>query len=153
MPLDLDELFEFAKREFALNRRHSDGTTEREHLASAERQTGRHLAALHHEPIAGDEANVWAWFNELSEARGSNGFGPQSLGYQDIHAWAVLTERSVRPSDVRAILALDRLWMADQTKVLDTARQAYNQVKTSLTENVRYDVRTLADAISTKSIS
>jgi len=120
----LEELTEFAKHQFALNRQHPDGSTERDHLESVERQTGRRPSALDGPPLPYDIAHVWLWFNDLSAARGNNGWGPNALNYQDMAAWMMLTGTIVRPQEISAILMLDRLWMSEQAKATAAARKA-----------------------------
>ncbi len=120
----LEDLTHFAEHQFALNRQHPDGSTERDHLESVERQTGRRPAALDGPPLPPDVAHVWFWFLELSAARGSNGWGPNALGFADIFAWISLTGTLTRPPEIAAILMLDRLWMSDQAKATAASRKA-----------------------------
>jgi hypothetical protein len=91
-----------------------DGSTERDVLLSVERQTGKTPDALQGPPLPADAEHVWQWFLELHAGRGSNGFGPNPLSWSDLAAWASLTMRTVRPSEVDAIMMLDRLWMAQK---------------------------------------
>lgn len=105
----------FAEHQFALARRRPDGATEREHLLSVERQTGRRPAALDGPMLPADGAHVWASFLELSAGRGSNGFGPNPISWLDLLAWRMLTGVIVRPAEIDAIMALDRAWLARQT--------------------------------------
>jgi len=108
-------LIAFAEHQFALARRRPDGATEREHLLSVERQTGRRLIALDGPALPADGAHVWAWFFELSAGRGSNGLGPNPISYLDLLAWTVLTGTITRPAEIEAIMALDRAWLAAPT--------------------------------------
>lgn len=55
--------------------------------------------------------HVLGWFAELGAARGSNGFGPEPIGYAEIDAWSRLTGRDPDPFEVRAIRALDRVFL------------------------------------------
>jgi len=62
-------------------------------------------------------AHIWAWFGELSSARGSSGFsGPNPISYEAILAWSLLTGTVVRPSEVRAIVEVDQAWLAHLAK-------------------------------------
>lgn len=99
-----------------MSRRSPDGVTERDHLESVERQTGRRPAALDGPDLPADGAHVWGWFLALQNARGSNGFGANPIGWLDILAWRDLTGTLVHPSEVEAIMAVDRVWMAEQAK-------------------------------------
>lgn len=47
------------------------------------------------------------WFEELSKARTSNGFGVNSFTYTELQAWAVLTRRVPTPFEVEMLMALD----------------------------------------------
>jgi len=105
-------LIAFAEHQFSLARRRPDGATEREHLLSVERQTGRRPAALDGPELPVDGAHVWYWFLELSAGRGSDGFGPNQIAWLDLLAWTTLTGAIIRPAEVEAIMALDRAWLA-----------------------------------------
>lgn len=50
---------------------------------------------------------LWGWFHELSNARGSGGFGAAAISYPDILAWSRLTGRRPAPWEVDVIKALD----------------------------------------------
>ena len=110
----LDELIAFAEHQFVLARRRPDGATEREHLLSVERQTGRRPVGLDGPELPADGAHVWHWFLELSAGRGSNGFGPNPISYLDLLAWSALTGTITRPAEIEAIMSLDRAWLTAQ---------------------------------------
>lgn len=74
-----------------------------------ERQKGRRPSRLDGPPLPPDGAHIWEWFGELDAARGSNGFSPNPISYQDVSAWVDLTGTITRPTEVRAIMLLDRL--------------------------------------------
>jgi hypothetical protein len=59
---------------------------------------------------------VWRWFCELSQARGSNGFGPNPIRYPDIAAWSALTLTIIRPMEVRTIMLLDQVYLTELLK-------------------------------------
>ena len=63
-----------------------------------------------------DGAHVWRWFLELNQARNSSGFGPESIAYQEVDAWARLTRRNPRAHEVMWLLALDRFWRLGPSK-------------------------------------
>ena len=102
----------FATHQFALAQRMPDGTTRRAHLESVERQTGRRSIALDGPELPADGAHIWAWFLELSAGRGSNGFGPNSISWFDMMAWATLTGTITHPAEIEAVMALDRSYMS-----------------------------------------
>jgi hypothetical protein len=93
-----------------------DGSTEREHLESVERQTGKRPPSLDGPPLPPDGEHVWRWFVALSGGRGGNGFGPNPIGWVDLAAWISLTGIIVRPAELEAIMAVDRAWMEVQSK-------------------------------------
>lgn len=83
-----------------------DGTTNRAHLEQVERQTGETLIEDPNVPPEGE----WLWlaFWKLDAARGGNGFGPSSLSFTEIDAWARLNGVSLAAWEVEAIRAMDR---------------------------------------------
>lgn len=56
--------------------------------------------------------HVWTWFLELHQARGGNGFGPSPLSYRELTDWSTLTGQRLEPWEVRAVMAVDRAYMA-----------------------------------------
>lgn len=63
-------------------------------------------------PLAG--RHVWQWFVELHNVRGGNGFGPMPVGYRDIRDWAALSGVEIEPWELRAIIAIDRTFLAEE---------------------------------------
>ena len=115
----LDALIEYARHQFELDRRLADGTTHRQSLESAERQTGKRSARLDGPDLPDGVAHVWSWFLELNAGRQLGGFGPSRISYVDITAWCALTRREILPSEVTAILLIDQEWLVsrqDETK-------------------------------------
>lgn len=55
---------------------------------------------------------LWQWFLELHAGRGSGGFGPSAISYQDIKAWAELTGHAPTPWDIETIKQLDYAYLA-----------------------------------------
>ncbi len=86
----------------------------RDALESVERQTGVRPSDLDGPDMPPDGAHVWVWFLALCEGRSSSGFGPNPISYLDILAWSLLTGTIVRPSEVAAIMALDREYFVAQ---------------------------------------
>lgn len=107
-----EELEAHAEAEFALLRDAGDGRTHREHLEQVERDSGFRPAELDTPDIPEAAEHVWRWFLELSQARGSTGFGPAPLTYQDIAAWARLTGADPSPWEIGVLKRLDVLWLA-----------------------------------------
>ena len=54
---------------------------------------------------------LWAWFWELASGRGSNGFGPQSLAWGDMTAWAGICGISLQPWHATILRAMDGAWL------------------------------------------
>jgi len=52
-------------------------------------------------------AYLFAWFTELSAARGSGGFGANPISYAEIDAWARLTGTAPTPFEISVIRLLD----------------------------------------------
>jgi hypothetical protein len=77
----------------------------------------RALAELHAAPpCPAAVMHLWLWWAELARGRRVGGFGPEPFGWSDIEAWARLTGSLPRPSEVRALLDLDREWLAAEAK-------------------------------------
>ena len=55
--------------------------------------------------------HVWLYFIELHEERTSNGFGPNPLTSTSIKDWCWLNRVKLETWEVKAIKALDKLWM------------------------------------------
>jgi hypothetical protein len=60
-------------------------------------------------PIVGE--HVFDWFWELSAGRGSNGFGPSPLTFQEIAAWRDLTGAVLDAWEVTALREMDAAFM------------------------------------------
>jgi len=52
-------------------------------------------------------AHVWAWFCELSGARGAGMYSLAPITFQDIEAWARLTGHRPSPAEVGLLRQLD----------------------------------------------
>lgn len=64
--------------------------------------------------IPPDAEHIWAWFLDLHQARGGNGFGPNPISWRDLVAWRDLTGVTIYPAEIMAIMELDRLWLKSQ---------------------------------------
>ncbi|WP_442417839.1 phage tail assembly chaperone [Oceanibacterium hippocampi] len=107
----LAALLAFAEGEFALQRA-ENGASRRAHLEQVARQTGQLPDELGQAPPPAALAHVYDWFLDLSAGRGGTGFGPAPLSAGEIAAWAALSGITLRDHEVRAIRALDRLWLS-----------------------------------------
>ena len=74
------------------------------------------MAELTGPPMPESCAHIWRWFIELSAARGSNGWGPNAIRYTDIAAWSALTRTIIQPMEVRVVLHLDHIYLANAAK-------------------------------------
>jgi hypothetical protein len=91
-----------------------DGTTLRGHYQAAERQTGKSFIDEPEIPPAGE--HLWIWFWEINAGRGSTGWGPAPLSYQEIDAWARLSGCDLRPWEVRVLKSMDGAFLAAAAK-------------------------------------
>jgi hypothetical protein len=55
------------------------------------------------------------WWDELNLGRKASSMGgAQSLDFQDVAAWAVVTRRSLAPAELRVLMAIERAYWAAQ---------------------------------------
>lgn len=98
-----------------------DGATLRDHLEAARRMRGAPpgmLVELTAVPCPAPLRYLWQAFLELSDARGSAGFGPAPLSWQEIEAWSRLKRRPLSAWQVDVFKRLDRLFLTHQAKQL-----------------------------------
>jgi len=86
--------------------------SEADHLASFYRQTGRLLAQPPSPDLPLLLEYIWANFGELTARRGAGMAGPNPLTYQEVQAWARLTQRHPSPDEVRLLMRLDDRMLA-----------------------------------------
>lgn len=98
-----------------LAHRLKDGATYRQHLErAAQAGSPRARRELSEGPaLPAACAYVWTWFLELHAARGSNGYGPNPIGFVELEAWARLTGRQPTPWEIAALRALDAAWLTE----------------------------------------
>lgn len=97
-----------------------DGCTARQHLERIWEQTGRKPALLEDEPpLHPAVEHIWSWFNRLSGTRGG-GFGPAPITFQEIDAWARLTDSRPTPWEIEQLLRLDQIWLSETAKRIET---------------------------------
>jgi hypothetical protein len=51
---------------------------------------------------------IYEWWGELHQARRMGAHGLDPITYQDVDAWARLTDRMPEPHEVHALMRLDR---------------------------------------------
>jgi len=91
----------------------ADGSTKLEALTAIWTRTKRQpeeLANLPRLPRQGRA--LWADFLDLHLTRRSGLNGPERLSFADLQAWQIVTASTLAPWEIRAILALDRVYMA-----------------------------------------
>ena len=93
-----------------------DGKTKLDHLIQVEESTGREHVPETYIPFEAE--HLWNWFWQLSNARGSSGFGGASpLCFTEIRAWIEVTGLTVRPWEIDAIRAMDGAYMQAQAEM------------------------------------
>lgn len=89
-----------------------DGTTPGQHLEGlAERGHKKALEKLEGPPFPEALEYLWEWFQDLDDSRHATPEGPEPLTYQEILAWAQLTDNKPRPEEVRALRLLDKAYL------------------------------------------
>jgi hypothetical protein len=61
-------------------------------------------------------AYLWQFWLELHAGRSSGGFGVNPLSYSDIQAWSALTDEPLDPWEVRALRAVDTVYLVSFVK-------------------------------------
>jgi len=60
--------------------------------------------------------HIWDTFVELHSARGSNGMGPNPIGYEDAYYWSKVTGVPLSYWEIATIKRLDNKWMNVQAE-------------------------------------
>lgn len=97
----------YANHQFDLNYGRIGGGTKRDHLLLVEAQTGQTPKDLEGPDCPDSIWYIWQWWHDLR-----HGIGEAGIGHQDLLAWSQL--RHFRPSafQIKAILAIDRAFLA-----------------------------------------
>jgi hypothetical protein len=91
-----------------LNEPEEDGSPLLDHLLAVERATGvRPQLLLDAPPLPEGCESVWAVFNELHSARGSNGMGPNQIGFVEIDAYQRVTGIRLAGWEIAAVRLAD----------------------------------------------
>jgi hypothetical protein len=104
-------LIAFAEHEFRLSKTDKKGVTRRAHLIQVAKTLKRKPAALIGPPFPERAAHLWTMYHELHSGRSYSSGGPNPLSWADIKAWDDLMEVGLKDWEVRAIKALDLLWL------------------------------------------
>lgn len=103
----------------------ADGTTYRDHLETAARQSVRarlELEALEAAPLPEAAAPVWDWFIAISERKSQSGFGPSLITWLDLRAWREESGVYVSTHEREWIFELDRLYLQDKAEQMEKNR-------------------------------
>ena len=71
-----------------------------------------------------DVAHVWEWFREVHLGRQPGSFGPAGISHMDLLAWRINMRRRPTPSEISAILYLDRVWLSVQSDAAEKKSKA-----------------------------
>lgn len=102
----------YAAHDFNLNKRDSKGVSLREKLEHIEETTGKRPRELDGPGFPESGAYLWNWFSELSNSRGSSGFGPNPISFLEIDAWSRMMHTKIWPHEIKIIQALDRVYIS-----------------------------------------
>lgn len=84
----------------------------RDHFKQAEKSSGKMVPELHPDPLPRNIEYLWGWFLDLHSSRGSNGAGPNPIGFPDIRFWAELSGERPSPWEVLMIRRLDQIYIS-----------------------------------------
>lgn len=101
--------------EFRLNAL-EDGKPLREHYVAAWRATGKRPPQLDQPEFSELVIHIWEWFIELHMVRGSTGFGPCAISYNEIFAWGNLFGITLRKWEVKALCLIDKAYLEESHK-------------------------------------
>lgn len=108
-PSDIEQALEFAKQEFELSERQSDGKTQREHLESVAKQlkrTPKELENLVELPNPLQEC--WHWFLKLNRKRPA-GMGISEIPYSEMLSFFELIGVEPELCEIELIEMFDRI--------------------------------------------
>jgi hypothetical protein len=83
----------------------------RDHLLQVRKVTGRSPKGLIGPPFPDRYAPIWETFLSLHSGRSYSMGGPNPLSWSDIKAWDDLMRAGLKEWEVRAIKALDMIWL------------------------------------------
>lgn len=82
-------------------------------------------------PIPWPGKRIWSIFLALNAARGSNGWGPNPITFQEIEAWSRLNREPVRPWELSILAAMDAAYMESANQRADKGQQSASQPHSS----------------------
>lgn len=87
------------------------GVTLRAHLQQVAKVTGHTPPDLIEPPFPDRASHIWQAFVELHAGRSYSGGGPNPLSWSEMLAWATLMGLGLKEWEIRAIKALDGVWL------------------------------------------
>ena len=109
-------MIQFASAKFYLDHKTDDGSTRRDHAQSIYKQTRKWPEDYPEEPMLPDALRyVWDWFVDLSNGRGSSGFGPNPLSWPDYDAWCRMMDIRLEKWEFAALRRLDATYLMSQS--------------------------------------
>lgn len=90
-----------------MEKRQPDGATLRQHLEAVRRATGREPQELDVPALPPQAAHLWDIYAQLAAARGSNGFGPNPIGWAELEAWQRLNGFDLSPWEAETLIHID----------------------------------------------
>lgn len=108
----IDDLLEYVDHQLKLGERSADGSTLRDHLLSAQRQTGtEHPALLPAECLEEAKYIYEDYFLSMSRRRISGSVGPGALSNAEVQAWARLRGVTLSLFEIEALDRIESLWL------------------------------------------
>lgn len=103
-------MLEFARFRFGQMKTAGDGASVEDHLSVVRRRSG---IVVSDEPECPREIiYIWNSWVELNNGRGSSGFAPIPISWQEMEAYARLTGVDLLPWEARAIRSIDDAYMS-----------------------------------------
>lgn len=101
----------YAEHDFGLSVTDKNGVTRRAHLQQVQKSLGRPPADLVGPPFPERLAYLWDAFLSLHSGRTYGAMAPNPLSWVDIKSWNDLMGADMKEWEVRAVKALDLLWL------------------------------------------
>jgi hypothetical protein len=101
----------YAEHDFQLSKTDKKGVTLRAHLQQVKKATGKTPKGLVGPPFPTRYEYLWRYFTELHSGRTYGPGGPNPLTWEGIAAWDRLMSAGLKDWEIRAIKALDLLWL------------------------------------------
>ena len=105
----------YAAQQLDLSAVQKDGSSKRSHLESLARQTGIMQDELVPVDVHPCVMHIWEWFTKLSHKR-TVGMSAGPIASLEIEAWCRLHDVVMSPFEVRAIEALDLVYLQASAK-------------------------------------